>query len=148
MVPSRQELFTKVEAKVNAMRFRLKSALEVERKTILRFTSQKSLARPQSNLEQYRLELDNIIDLMTAECRKCIVQKRSAYDIKCGQLAMLNPIAVLRRGFAVVNDDCNQIINSISQLKLGAQVFTRLTDGKFCAKITKIISENDYEKKD
>ncbi|MEI6286871.1 MAG: exodeoxyribonuclease VII large subunit [Bacillota bacterium] len=148
VVPSRQELFAKIEAKINSLRFRLKSTLEVERKTIFRLTRQKSFARPQTNLEKHRLELDNKLELMTAECRKYLVGKHSDYDVQCGKLAMLNPIAVLRRGFAVVNDDCNQTIKSILQLKLGTQVSIRLIDGKFSAKITKIISENDYEKKD
>ena len=146
VVPSRQELAVGVAALVTTLQRRLTNIFTYERKTVLRLIRHKVLARPQTIFDKRRMELDNKLELLAVNARRLILKKRSSYEIQCEKIAMLNPLAVLQRGFAALSASGGQPVNSITQLIPGAQIVARLADGRFSAKIIKIIPEHDYEK--
>ncbi|HEY60263.1 MAG TPA: exodeoxyribonuclease VII large subunit [Anaerolineae bacterium] len=59
-----------------------------------------------------------------------------------GRLRALDPFAVLGRGYALVNDQRGRRVDSISKVKLGAQVDVRLIDGRFKASVQQIEVDN------
>jgi len=148
VVPSRQELASGVAALVKSLQHRIKNLFDTERKTVLRLTRHKVLIRPQTIFEKQRMELDNRLEQLVANAQQLVRTKRSGYETQCEKLAMLNPLAVLKRGFAVLSAASGGTIKSITQLKPGAQIVARLADGRFGAKIIQIIPEHEYEKQD
>jgi exodeoxyribonuclease VII large subunit len=52
------------------------------------------------------------------------------------RLLTLNPLAVLERGFAVVNRPDGSLVRSIAQVKAGDTIQVQVTDGKFSADVT------------
>jgi exodeoxyribonuclease VII large subunit len=52
------------------------------------------------------------------------------------RLASLNPLAVLKRGYAVVTTPDGQAVRSISQVSPGQAIDVRVEDGSFGAQVT------------
>lgn len=52
------------------------------------------------------------------------------------RLAALDPLAVLRRGYAVVSDEHGNLVRSVQAAKPGKQIHVRVQDGSFPATVT------------
>jgi exodeoxyribonuclease VII large subunit len=55
-----------------------------------------------------------------------------------GQLAALNPMAVLRRGYAVVTDPDGRVLRSVRETAAGRAMVARLSDGAVDASVTRV----------
>ncbi len=55
-----------------------------------------------------------------------------------GQLASLNPLAVLQRGYAIVSDSAGRVVNSVGQVRVKQQLQIRLTDGTIQSQVGEI----------
>ena len=76
-----------------------------------------------------------------------VAGRRAAYAELRGELAALSPLAVLNRGYALVQDEHGKIIRSVKLLTANQQVATRLADGTFTSQILSIQAK-DKPKKD
>jgi exodeoxyribonuclease VII large subunit len=63
---------------------------------------------------------------------------RSEWTNLRGRLQALSPLAVLQRGYALVQDANGVVVRSASQLAVGEMVQTRLSDGSFSSNVTAI----------
>ena len=73
--------------------------------------------------------------------------RRSAWHSLHGQLHSLSPLAVLDRGYALVQDQSGALVRSVAQLTAGQTLLTRLADGQFTSQI-KAIAPAIIESKD
>jgi exodeoxyribonuclease VII large subunit len=55
-----------------------------------------------------------------------------------GQLAALNPMAVLRRGYAVVTDPDGRVLRSVRETAAGRAMVARMSDGAVDASVTRV----------
>jgi exodeoxyribonuclease VII large subunit len=65
-----------------------------------------------------------------------LAARRSDYGNLRGQLQSLSPLAVLHRGYALVQDENGAVVRSANQLKPGQTVQTRLEEGSFTSHVT------------
>jgi exodeoxyribonuclease VII large subunit len=70
--------------------------------------------------------------------RVSIVAGRSAWTELRSKLTALSPLAVLHRGYALVQDEHGAVIRSIERLTTNQQVATRLGDGTFTSQVIAI----------
>ena len=73
--------------------------------------------------------------------------RRSAWHSLHGQLHSLSPLAVLDRGYALVQNQSGALVRSVAQLTAGQTLLTRLADGQFTSQI-KAIAPAIIESKD
>jgi exodeoxyribonuclease VII large subunit len=64
-----------------------------------------------------------------------VAARRSEFVNLRGQLQSLSPLAVLQRGYALVQDESGAVVRSVKQVNAGETVHTRLGDGSFSSKI-------------
>jgi len=83
---------------------------------------------------------------MLRAAQVAIAQRRSAFRATHGQLQSLSPLAVLQRGYALVQDDSGALVRSVAQLTSGQTVHTRISDGSFASTVTS--TQNQTRKKD
>jgi exodeoxyribonuclease VII large subunit len=76
-----------------------------------------------------------------------VAKRRAAYQATCGQLQSLSPLAVLQRGYALVQDENGAIVRSVGKLAAHQVVSTRLADGSFSSEIG-VIKLNEKKKKE
>jgi len=72
--------------------------------------------------------------------------RRAAFAELRRELAALSPLAVLNRGYALVQDEQGKIVRSIERLTANQQVATRLSDGTFTSQILTIQAKNTSKK--
>ncbi len=80
-----------------------------------------------------------------------IIAHRSEWTNLRGRLQALSPLAVLQRGYALVQDANGAVVRSASRLAVGEIVQTRLSDGSFSSNVTAIRPDKtrlDKKKKD
>jgi exodeoxyribonuclease VII large subunit len=75
-----------------------------------------------------------------------VANRRAAYSAARGQLQSLSPLAVLQRGYALVQDENGSVIRSVERLTANQSLSTRLGDGTFSSRIT-AIQANQHRKK-
>jgi len=68
--------------------------------------------------------------------------RRAAFSAVRSQLQALSPLAVLERGYALVQDSSGALVRSTQQLSPGAEVSTRLGDGSFTSVVKTIAPGN------
>ncbi|MBQ4040049.1 MAG: exodeoxyribonuclease VII large subunit, partial [Oscillospiraceae bacterium] len=84
---------------------------------------------PTAHIDNRRIELDRMRDrLISAQDRKNAVRRQNFVRL-AASLDAMSPLRVLSRGYAVVSDDNNITIKSISQLSEGEALRIRLSDG-------------------
>jgi len=56
------------------------------------------------------------------------------------KLEMLNPLAVLKKGYSVVTDESGNAIREVKDLTVGKEISGILDKGRFKAQVTEIIN--------
>jgi exodeoxyribonuclease VII large subunit len=69
-----------------------------------------------------------------------ITSRRAAYAAIHGELRSLSPLAVLQRGYALVQDESGVVVRSVGKLAAQQTLSTRLSDGTFTSQVTQIHS--------
>ena len=72
---------------------------------------------------------------------RSLSSRRSQWANLHGQLYSLSPLAVLNRGYALVQDENGVLVRSASQVAIGQAVKTRLGDGVFSSNVTATIPD-------
>jgi exodeoxyribonuclease VII large subunit len=72
-----------------------------------------------------------------------LAARRAEWMHTRGSLQALSPLAVLQRGYALVQDEAGTLVRSAAQLKGGQTVETRLGDGSFQSAVTAIVPGKD-----
>jgi exodeoxyribonuclease VII large subunit len=75
-----------------------------------------------------------------------VATRRAAHAELRRELAALSPLAVLNRGYALVQDGQGKIVRSIDVLTTNQKVGTRLSDGTFTSQVLAIRKQNTSKK--
>jgi exodeoxyribonuclease VII large subunit len=132
----------RLEQRLDDLGFRMESAMnEVLRRhqrtagdlnaAVLRHDPRRELSAARETLTAYQSRLDRALD-------RTLAARRSAWTNLRGQLQSLSPLAVLNRGYALVQDANGKVVRSVVQVASGETVQTRLNDGSFTSNITAI----------
>jgi len=109
-----------------------------------------------------RHQLNAARELLTAARHRCqsvearleraiqvsVAGRRAAWANVNSRLQALSPLAVLQRGYALVQDERGVVIRSVGQLSLHQPVSTRLSDGSFSGQVSAIQAAKQTKKKD
>ena len=105
-------------------------------KTRLRFLSERALARELlKRLRDTQQRIDLARESLHRLARQKIDHCRQVLDRFEGILRVLGPEATLRRGFSITMDAQGEIIRSVSTVRAGMKIMTRLADGEFDSEI-------------
>ncbi|MCL1951118.1 MAG: exodeoxyribonuclease VII large subunit [Turicibacter sp.] len=77
--------------------------------------------------------------LLTQSMEKKMSQSKTGYGQALAMLQLLNPLAVLAKGYGVMADGEGKAVRSVSQLKVGEAVRATVADGNFLAVVEEII---------
>ncbi|SMN10881.1 Exodeoxyribonuclease VII large subunit [uncultured Candidatus Thioglobus sp.] len=100
-------------------------------KTQLQNNIQRSVIQHQANLSNLNQQLDS-------SAHNILKQYKHQLSTQVKGLEHLSPLGTLSRGYSISMLSNNQVLNSISKVKIGMSISTRLSDGKIHSKIEKI----------
>jgi exodeoxyribonuclease VII large subunit len=154
----------RLQQRLDDLGFRMESAmmetLRLRQRTVadlgaavLQHDPRQRLSMARETLLACRSRLEHVLDRRLAEVRHqsssaesrlyraaqvAITARRSEFVNLRGQLQSLSPLAVLQRGYALVQDESGGVIRSVRQIASGETVHTRLGDGSFSSRIAAI----------
>lgn len=101
-------------------------------------------SRPLSNfpsvIDEKRMELDALMRQLESEYRKKLTENQHKIATAAARLDAINPLAVLRRGFALAESD-GIPVKSIDTLAVGDNLDVRLQDGRVRCEAKEIVKE-------
>ncbi len=104
-----------------------------------------NLHSPQKRIQQIRVLVPQLQRRLHQELPKTLTMRRQQFQKLAGLLESLNPLAVLTRGYSILETyPGGQIIRSVREVESGEQVRSRLADGNVLSTIKKV--ERDFVK--
>jgi len=130
------ELFGQNIARINDA---MKQLVESGRESIAEIMKRPVYRRPELLIREKEQQLDNLLRLLDNAGKNNLEKKKNLLSLAVSKLESLSPLAILKRGYAVLKDlPSGKPIKSVDNVKIDGQVEVVLTDGKFRAKITGI----------
>jgi exodeoxyribonuclease VII large subunit len=96
---------------------------------------------PLHRAQQLRLHYENIHKRFQLARSQAIVNKRQKLQHLIHTLEALSPLHTLKRGYAIIKDENNNIVSQCNKLKPGQKIKTELNQGYFFSTITDINNE-------
>jgi exodeoxyribonuclease VII large subunit len=94
-----------------------------------------SFLSPAAQLDSYLQQVDQLQMRMEKAVDRTIERKQAALAGANQHLKAVNPLATLKRGYAIVRHKDGRIISSISRVQVGDAVEVRVSDGSFDADV-------------
>ncbi len=116
----------------------------VDRRELENLFSQSKLLMEQAlydSIEDRKEELGELKEELTDSLKDLVKSQKDELESYSRQLEILNPKAVLSRGYSISLDESGKPIKNIKNLKFGQNVHTILEDGSFDSEVIKIQGE-------
>ena len=94
-----------------------------------------NLLSPRRTIDADRQQVDMLADRMTRALHRVLERSQSRLDITVAGLTVVNPLATLARGFAIVRDDGGNVIRAVTQANPGEGITIQVSDGTFGARV-------------
>jgi len=92
--------------------------------------------RPETMVNEREQMLDNLMRVFENAGKNSLEKPKNALSLALSRLESLSPLAILKRGYAVLKDVASDLpIKSVEDLKAGQEIETVLTDGSATAVI-------------
>jgi len=114
----------------------MRTRLTADRNRWLRANRQLLAARPETRLKARRRQAGVARGTLDRAMRQQLLAKRSRLSVLHGKLQALDPLAILGRGYALVQDaESGLVIRSIQAIAPGQDIAIRVADGTFGATV-------------
>ena len=108
--------------------------VQAERLTAARLKSSHAVDR---SIQQAQQLIDEHATSLKHQVRKCTSDQINKVKAIDNQLRMLNPLAVLGRGYSITRDITGSVVHSTSDIKIGDSIITVLKDGELISDVQK-----------
>lgn len=111
--------------------------IEKQTQQLLHLEEKLQLLSPESKLQQYKKDLFNIVKRMDNLIQKRVDFKRNAFEYTVSRLELLNPLAIMKKGYSVTMKN-NEIIKSVDSIQQDEIIDVRFHDGQAKTKVLEI----------
>jgi exodeoxyribonuclease VII large subunit len=137
IVPDVRELGRYIGALTSTLETTMKNLLRGQKQKVERLQNSRVLRSPQDILAARQQALDVKTDRLRQAFRTVVAGKQQSFRVAAGKLAVLNPLAVLDRGFSVTRKPDGTIIRRVSDTEPGEMVEIVLRDGLIAAQVNR-----------
>ena len=113
----------------------MESRLQRYRSRLTEWEQRLKLCSPEGRLKEQRNRLERLATGMDASMQNRLGSARQRLELAVNHLEAVNPLAVLARGYGVVQDSEGRVVSSVAALRVGEPVTIRLSDGCAVAEI-------------
>lgn len=138
VVPDQDELERYLRALASSLEASMRGQLQSKRNLAEKLRASHIFARPDKILADKSQELDNLRENLEKVMRQSVRQRAQSFEIAAAGLNMLNPLAVLSRGYSVVQTAAGQIISRTNEVKCGQMLEVILKKGRLDVEVTKV----------
>lgn len=124
---------------IGQMEYSLKTLMKQRRTDLIQYMDRPAYQRPESLVAERSQTLDNYMRHFENAGKSILELKKNALSLNLSRLESLSPLAILKRGYAVLKKmPGGETVKSIGALKSGDEVETILRDGSATALIKEI----------
>jgi len=134
VVPDRDELILQVKHMADVLAGNLKGLLRHNQERLKRLAGSFVFKRPQTMIEGFAQRLDDLLHMLEGSFRRTLESKSGDWKNATDKLNLLNPMAILSRGYSVTKMD-GKILSSSRGVEAGCEIETILSDGKVKSKV-------------
>ena len=134
-VPDTAELRASLSALGSRLLTGVNTAVAVRRERLDALKDKRVFRSSTAFIDTSREELDRLSELITTLTLNRIESSRLLLAALAGRINSLDPLSVLRRGYAAVYDSNNTVISTVSGHSAGEIISIRLSDGTLNAQI-------------
>jgi len=92
------------------------------------------------NVGQKKQQLERLDMSLKERIGQNLVSTKNNYTVMLTKLEMLNPLAILKKGYSVVTDEEGNAVKDVKDLTVGKEILGTLDKGCFKAQVTKVIN--------
>lgn len=144
-VPDRQEVLQHVLSLRTRLQQARQHGISLRSERLRHATERPFLQRPELLLATRVQALDLLAERLKRAAAVAADGKRQQLEATLDRLELLNPVRVLRRGYAVVEKDGHPLVR-IAEAAVGDELSLRLADGRIEAEVRKIEGGTGYAK--
>lgn len=138
VVPDRHELLLRVDELCGRLDGAIDRFIEMRKMRLESYKQKINYLSPKVRLERIRAELSHREAIME-KCIDEILKNASArLSAAVGRLEAINPLAVLNRGYSMVEDQEGNVVGSVSEIKIGERLKLTFGDGFADAEVTSV----------
>lgn len=141
--PDRTELLIQVERTLQRLNRLISQRVNLESARLNQLESRLQRASPVRRIEDNRQRLDTAILRLQNAAARLIAQRQAHLQALNAHLSALNPLAVLERGFALIERPEGGILTRAAQAQAGETVRIRLADGALTAKVEYVLLKSE-----
>ena len=134
-VPDTVDLLDRLAAVQDKMEMMIQGQLDEGRNALGRMNTDRIFDRFLKDVSDKQLTLDDMIDTILNAVERTILAKKEQCGTVATRLGSLSPLATLARGYAIVQQNGNDIVRSTKQVSKQDEITIRLQDGKIGAKV-------------
>lgn len=142
VIPDAKELLRYVMGIRNAIEVAMLTTLKKYRNNLEQYLTSRVFTSPGNLIAERQQILDKQIQDLMKAAENLLTAKQHQFKVAAGQLAVLNPLAVLDRGYSIVHNKDKKVIRRSSDVKVGQNLDIVLRQGQINVKVIKI-GEND-----
>ena len=131
VTPSRDQLRNQVNALAAQMAGALSSAMRDKRLSLREQSAQLKALSPQARLANARQRADDLLARAAVAMTHRLALERERWNGLAQALNGVSPLAVLRRGYAVVSHPDGKVVRKASEVKSGDPLRVRVSEGEF-----------------
>ena len=137
-----QALFEQRLLRVNQLsdklQFSLQDRLKFQGQRLMKVSHHLNQFNPRKRLEQDLQRIHFLSHRLNQTIYQSMTRVKNEYGVKLAKLEMLNPLAVIKKGYAVITNEEEKTIRNVEQLQVGQMVMGTLSDGVFTATVETI----------
>jgi exodeoxyribonuclease VII large subunit len=131
VVPDWRDCAADVEAMRLALRDRMLDVMSSARRGVADAQRALALLSPIGRVRSYRQQVDDTVSALQAEMLHGLGLRRARVDASIEQLAVLNPHAILQRGYAIVTNLWGEVVRDAAQVTPGELLDVHVHSGAF-----------------
>jgi exodeoxyribonuclease VII large subunit len=137
-VPLRDDLLTRAGQALRQLSRAQRALLETHSAQLEAFILSYGLRRPLRRLSDFQQTLDGLSARLARGFRGAWRREQEGFAALTTRLESVNPISILRRGYAVVQNAAGQTIRSAEQVKIGDPLRVRFHKGSLSCDVRAI----------
>lgn len=127
---------------VKELRIRLDNAadriISDKRDRFMKLMDSRLFRNPASYLEEKQQRLDLAMSRLDSAASRILSEKRGKAEMLIQKLSVLDPLAVLQRGYGFATDSNGKIVSSVNDTRKGRLLYVQLVDGLLRTKVEDI----------
>ncbi|MCE5285748.1 MAG: exodeoxyribonuclease VII large subunit [Pelosinus sp.] len=146
VVPDIRELQRYIKSLHNLLENNMRNSVAGKRLKVQAYAESRVLLKPEELMLAKKQQLDYYVERIREAIKKSIIQKKHSFTLNAEKLSMLNPLAVLSRGYSITQTLDKKVVTTAEDICTRQQLEVILSKGTLQVEVLGMKKEQAHEK--